>query len=235
MLDIGALSPWIDQRHLSADELLKHRDSLNQHPARLVVIEDLLTAEAADLLSRFVADDADYATEYGLYSKEDGVSPETWGVATEEDRFFRFDKMRGPKPEAAFGQGTMAYLKFRKFAGETAFRGLVEALTGLGLGPTDNFGVHAFHAGDFLRDHDDDSKGRRVAFVLYLSPDWPPEFGGALTMVDSGGGVTTVPPSFNSMVVFDAKAGSRHRVEPVLPAADDRARGTFGGWFPDAP
>jgi hypothetical protein len=235
MPDRDALEPWIDERHLDEGDLTRHRDAFGSHPARLVLVRDLLRSDAADRLARFVAEDAAFATEYGLYSNESGVTREEWEGASDQDRFFRFGKMSGPRPESAFSDGTMAYVRFRKFAGEPAFRGLMEALTGIELGPTENFGVHAFRAGDYLRDHDDNSGGRRLAFVLYLSPGWTGDLGGELTMVDAGGGVTTVPPAYNSMVVFDATAGSRHRVEPVLPAAGDRARCTFGGWFPDRP
>ena len=45
---------------------------------------------------------------------------------------------------------------------------------------------HIYRRGDYLGCHDDDieeaEEGRRIAFILYLSKDWKPEYGGALSL-----------------------------------------------------
>ena len=171
-----------------------------------------------------------------MYSKDGGVTVDEWEAASAEDRFFRFDKLRGVRPESALDPSTLTYMRFRAWVSEPPFRTFMENLTGVPLGPSDDFGAHRFRPGDFLRDHDDDNRGRRISLVMYLTPGWHPEYGGALTMQHPGGSdVSTVHAGFNSMVVFDVAVGSRHRVESISERAGDLGRCTFGGWFPDAP
>jgi hypothetical protein len=162
------------------------------------------------------------------------VGGEEWDAAPDDDRFFRFDKLAGIDPDAALEPSTIAYMQFRSWVSEPPFRGFMEALTGVPLGPSDDFGVHRFRRGDFLRDHDDDNRQRRIALVMYLTPGWRSEFGGALAMQHPDGTVETVEAEYNSMVAFDVAIGSTHHVHAVTDEAGDMARCTFGGWFPDA-
>jgi hypothetical protein len=50
-------------------------------------------------------------------------------------------------------------------------------------------------------------------------------------LADSQGNVTTVTPRFNSLLLFDVRAGSTHQVLPVGSAANGEARLTIGGWL----
>jgi Rps23 Pro-64 3,4-dihydroxylase Tpa1-like proline 4-hydroxylase len=156
-----------------------------------------------------------------------------WEAAPESDRFFRYGKLAGIRPEAALDPATLTYMRWRAFVTEPGFRDFFEALTGLALGASDDFGVHRFSVGDFLKDHDDENKNRRVAFVMYLTPDWRREFGGALHMADRAGQTHLVESMFNTMVVFDVSARSTHHVGRIEEPAGDHARLTFGGWFPN--
>lgn len=72
---------------------------------------------------------------------------------------------------------------------------------------------------------------RRLALVLYLSPDWKPEYGGNLKILDPDGNESTVEAKYNSLVAFDTLAGTTHCVVPVAEAAGTRKRLTIGGWY----
>jgi hypothetical protein len=234
-MDLDRLRPWIDERHLDERTLAGYRDAFSEDPAKMLLISDFLRPEVASRLAGFLADDAEFSPEYGLYSVDGGVNPERWEAAAERDRFFRFEKLRNVKAEAALTDTALTYMRFRAFVTEPAFRELFEAMSGLALGPSDDFGAHAFHVGDFLLDHDDANKDRRLALVMYLTPGWRSEYGGALRMEDPQGNARRFDASFNGLAVFDTLAGTTHRVEPVLEPAGDLARRTFGGWFPNAP
>jgi Rps23 Pro-64 3,4-dihydroxylase Tpa1-like proline 4-hydroxylase len=84
-------------------------------------------------------------------------------------------------------------------------------------------------AGDFLKPHNDDNRNRSLALVIYLSADWAPHFGGALNVVDGEGRTTKIEAEYNSMVVFDVAADTRHFVDPI--PQDNFARVTIGGWY----
>jgi hypothetical protein len=232
MVDADTLGRWIQPQHLTDDAIAGYREAMTSHPARMVVLERFLVPEAADRLAAFLADEALYDVEHGLYSVEGGVSADAWDGAGRDDRFFRFGKLSGQRPEAMLSDAMLAYVQWRSFVTEPAFHDLFEALTGLELGPSDDFGCHEFNVGDFLREHDDANRSRRVALVMYLTPGWEERHGGGLTMTASDGSVDHRQATFNSMVVFDTLAGSSHRVERIDEAAGDLARRTFGGWFP---
>jgi Rps23 Pro-64 3,4-dihydroxylase Tpa1-like proline 4-hydroxylase len=73
--------------------------------------------------------------------------------------------------------------------------------------------------GDFLTQHDDDTKDdRRAAFVLYLSPQWLADWGGLLQFIDRDGHVAEAfTPMFNALALF--KVPMQHSVSMVTPLA----------------
>jgi hypothetical protein len=233
MLDREALRAWIGAEHLDAGALQGYRKRLESHPARMIVLTDVLAGQPATALATFLQHGAEYGVEHGLYSHPGAAEPSAWEAAPEPDRFFRYGKLAGTRPDAALDPSTLTYLKWRAFVTQPAYHDFFEELTGITLGPSDDFGVHRFAVGDFLKDHDDENKNRRVAFVIYLTPDWRREYGGALLMADRSGDVHRVDSMFNSMVVFDVSAGSTHHVGRIEEVAGDHARYTFGGWFPN--
>jgi len=232
MIDTDALGRWIQPQHLTDEALKGYRRSMAAHPARLVVIEDFLVPDVAERLAAFLADQALYEVERGLYSVEGGVTAEAWEAADEQDRFFRFGKLSGQRPEAMLSDAMLTYVQWRTFVTEPAFHDLFEEMTGLELGSSDDFGCHEFNVGDFLREHDDANRNRRVALVMYLTPGWEERHGGGLTMTAADGSVDHRQATFNSMAVFDTLAGSSHRVERIEESDGELARRTFGGWFP---
>jgi 2OG-Fe(II) oxygenase superfamily len=233
MIDRDVLRPWIAARHLDDTALERYRGEMAAHPARMIVLTDVLTDDAATTLASFLGAGAEFGLEHGLYSHPGAEDQEVWEAAPEPDRFFRYGKLAGIRPEAALDPPTLTYMKWRTFVTEPAFHDFFEALTGLTLGESDDFGVHRFSVGDFLKEHDDENKNRRVAFVMYLTPHWRREFGGALHMKDRSGDVHLVESMFNTMVLFDVAAGSTHHVGKIEEVAGEHARLTFGGWFPN--
>ena len=222
----------IGQNHLAEEAVRAYRAAFESTPARFVVIEDFLAPTLAERLSAFLDGEANYKTEYGLYSNEDGVGEAEWEAAGEDDRFFRFSKLVGIDPQYALGDNALAYLRFRStFQRDAELRGFFEAITGMELGASDDFGSHSMRAGDFLKAHNDDNRNRVLALVLYLSPDWSPDLGGTLKIVDPGGEELTVEAKYNSLVAFDTRAGTTHYVVPVSERAGARKRLTIGGWY----
>ena len=229
---IRTLSTWIQPQHLQEDVLFSYRKSFEEHPARFVVLKQFLTDPMAERLAKFLKDEAEFRSEYGLYSVEDeAVSEEKWQVATDEDRFFRLSKITGAPPQYRLSPNMLTYLQFRRAFQTEGFKSFFEELSGMELGWSDDFGSHSMKAGDFLRAHNDDNRNRRIALVIYLTPGWEPAFGGTLNIVDAQGRASKVEAEYNSMVVFDVAAGTTHFVEPIDPAAADRTRLTIGGWY----
>jgi Rps23 Pro-64 3,4-dihydroxylase Tpa1-like proline 4-hydroxylase len=230
-IDRAALEPWIQSHHLEDGALASYRDSLAGHPAKLLTLRDLLVGDRAERLSHFLMDEAEYETEYGIYSVEEAVSESAFQAADDQDRFFRLSRLHGVPAEHQFSPNALAYLQFRQALQTEAFRGFFETVSGLPLTSSDDFGVHSMRTGDFLRHHTDDNKDRRLALVMYLTPDWRPEFGGTLSMVDDAGTTHVIHAEYNSIVMFDVQAESAHEVLPVEAESDGLPRLSIGGWY----
>jgi 2OG-Fe(II) oxygenase superfamily len=231
VLDQKALGSWIQARHLEDGAVQAHRQAFADHPARLVFIRDFLVESVAQKLSRFLEREAQFRFEHGLYSDEDPVPQEEWEKAPEDDRFFRLGKLVGTAPEYQMSPNALTYLQFRQAFQRPEFKAFFEAVSGTPLGSSDDFGAHFMRAGDFLKPHSDDNRNRRLALVLYLSPDWEPSFGGELRVVEKDGTAHTVQPEYNSMVAFDVLTETSHYIEPIHADAGDRPRLTIGGWY----
>ena len=73
MIDRQRLAAWIQPRHLDDQALEAYRSAFTSHPARLVIIRDFLAPDVADRLGRFLANEAEFKPEFGLYSIEGAV------------------------------------------------------------------------------------------------------------------------------------------------------------------
>lgn len=95
--------------------------------------------------------------------------------------------------------------------------------------------ITSFAPGDFLTRHRDDvvQEGRRVAFVLNLTEQWHPDWGGLLQFFAENGDTRDAwSPLFNSLCLFDVK--HIHSVTCVAPFAP-KVRLAISGWFHDQP
>ncbi|MEP6389610.1 MAG: 2OG-Fe(II) oxygenase family protein [Halioglobus sp.] len=88
-----------------------------------------------------------------------------------------------------------------------------------------------YEAGHFLTCHDDatEGKNRIAAFVLNMTPDWNPDWGGALQFYDDQDNIEAgFKPSYNTLNVFQVPR--RHAVGIVAPFAIG-SRFSITGWF----
>ena len=231
LMDRRWLESWLQPQHLEVQALEMYKNAFSSHPARLAVIRDFLAPRVADRLNRFLANEAEFAPEYGLYSIEGAAKEEEWLLADERDRFFRLRKLVRTPPQFQMSPNALTYLQFRKAFQRPEFKAFFEAISGLPLGWSDDFGAHSMIRGDFLRSHSDDNRNRRLALVIYLTREWQRDFGGLLHVVDRDGRVTEIEPEYNTMIAFDVLAAPAHLVLPILSAAGEERRLTIGGWY----
>src|SRR5215207_8153257 len=95
------LKDWVQSRYLQPDTIEFYRQAFTSHPARVLVLTDILPDPVAEKLSRFLSHEARFELAYGLYSQnvKDGnisdVSPSAWLEAEGEKRFYRFSDYAG--------------------------------------------------------------------------------------------------------------------------------------------
>ena len=237
MYDHATLKHWIQDGHLEPAAIGSYREAFDSNPARALVLKHVLLDPLAKALSRFLSHEARFETVYGLYSERarDGnlsdVSPTAWFEADENQRFYKFSDYAGvldgfrPSTNQTMFQNFFSTLRSNKC------KLFFEAISGLKLGWPPLINAYSYRSGDFLSLHTDDVKGKRLSFVFYLSIGWQRQFGGVLNLIDSDGRVITVDPDYNSLVIFDVAARTRHFISPVEQCAGERARLTISGWF----
>jgi len=113
-----------------------------------------------------------------------------------------------------------------------AFIDAMRCLTGEAAIAYADFQATRYDAGCFLAPHDDavEGKHRIAAYVIGLSPDWRPDWGGLLQFpqAETGGVVHALVPSFNSLTVF--RVPRPHFVGVVAPFAA-QGRYSVTGWL----
>ena len=236
MVDRQKLAAWIQPQHLEEAALERYQQAFTSHPAQLVVIKDFLQPEIAERLSRFLSSEAEFRSEHGLYSIEGAVKEEDWLRASEEDRLFKLGKLVGTPPQFQTSPNAMTYLRFRITFQRPELKAFFEAISGMPLGASDDFGAHSMTQDDLLRPHSDDNRNRQLALVIYLSPGWKPEYGGQLRVTHLDGQETFVEAEYNSMIAFNVLTHSAHVVEPVRSTGEPgKRRLTIGGWYHRVP
>lgn len=126
--------------------------------------------------------------------------------------------------------------KFVDFLNSTEFLDFIRYISGIdSIGMADSQAT-LFRSGHFLARHTDCDhtfKGRRMAYVLNMTPYWRPEWGGILEFLDEDGNIAQgFNPSFNTLNLFYVPI--LHHVSCVTPFAGG-GRYSITGWLRDPP
>lgn len=218
----------IDRRHLTPEAITEYGTEYANHPSHVLIVPDFLTTATSTAVSRFLMNQASWRTTYHINSRG-SVDRDAWDAAPIDDRFFSAGLLESDVVEAADGPDADTYREMIGTFQSADFLRWLEAITSFQL---DRLGLiaRAFRKGESASLHIDDDGARRLAWTLYLTPNWRPSLGGILFMLGRGGDVTPVPAAFNSLVLFDATVHTLHRVTTISEDAGERARISVGGW-----
>lgn len=133
--------------------------------------------------------------------------------------------LRIKKAYEAFSRGEFAYHFYRTFNANPSqysvveysvrtymaspeFIGYLNRITRLQLTQLNTLFVSKYTSNCFLSTHNDAGNGK-VAFVLHLTEDWKPQYGGHLHFLDASRThiVETYTPQFNSLMLFEIPEG----------------------------
>lgn len=121
--------------------------------------------------------------------------------------------------------------KIRRWLDSEEVLDTVRKITGIASLSPPSAQITSFAPGDFLTRHKDDvtAERRKVAFVLNLTENWHPDWGGLLQFFhDSGETRDSWSPVFNSLCLFDVK--HVHSVTCIAPFSP-KVRLAISGWF----
>lgn len=213
---------------------------------RRIHIPDALKRAHAEAAHRLLAETSSWNTVFNAGAKVIDLTPELRGalspdqakalddsivVSAGEGYQFKFDNIRlseqgEPYRDRGHPLGALVAL-----VNSPRFLQAMRRLTGRPEIAFADAQITRYGPGQFLHVHDDIDplKKRIAAYVLNLTPEWSPEWGGTLHFLDEDGHIAEgYVPRFNALNVFEV--GVRHFVSYVAPYA--RApRLSMTGWL----
>jgi Rps23 Pro-64 3,4-dihydroxylase Tpa1-like proline 4-hydroxylase len=148
----------------------------------------------------------------------------------------------------AFGKDQFSYAFYRSMNGEkmnyheftlrkilnsTEFISILNEITNLNLTKLNTLFMSKYVSGNFLSTHSDKGNGR-LAFVINLSKNWKPQYGGNLHFLneDRNEIIDTFVPGFNNLTIFyvPENTGIPHYVSHIAPNVKNQ-RFAISGWF----
>lgn len=205
-----------------------------------VQIPNILARASADALFQILAAETQWNLSVGAGKQSWSIAPggdarlplEQAHTAAQQGFAYVFDHVPGLEADAP-----SALQPVKDLVASDAFVAMAQRITGDSDICFADAQASRYRPGHFLTIHDDNVAGkhRRAAYVLNLTPQWRPEWGGLLLFHDSSGGVTRgLVPAYNVLNIF--RVPNPHSVSTVAPFAP-AARYSVTGWFrtkPDA-
>jgi len=82
----------------------------------------------------------------------------------------------------------------------------------------------------FLSKHTDEVNGK-LAFVLHLSKNWNPDWGGLYLNLKDESDIRVINPSFNKLVIFEVTEGISHHSVTQVVGNSLNERISISGWY----
>ena len=109
---------------------------------------------------------------------------------------------------------------------------MVSYLTGIKVSYVNKLFISKYKSGHFLSPHSDIGNGK-IAFVLNLTKNWKPQYGGILHFLNEERNeiIESFVPQFNSLILFEVpEKGIPHFVSHVVPDTKN-TRYAITGWL----
>lgn len=202
---------------------------------RRIHIPDLMTRADAEAAHRALAETTAWNTVINAGPKVIDLSDEIKAslstadaealdrsvvVSASQGYQFKFDNMRLSEQGEPHRDKSHPLAPFVDLVNGPRFLAAMRQLTGRADIAFADAQATRYAPGQFLHVHDDLDEGKKriAAYVLNLTPEWSPEWGGILHFMDKDGHVAEgYVPRFNALNVFEV--GVRHYVSYVAPYA----------------
>jgi SM-20-related protein len=198
-------------------------------------IDDFLTADSAAGLAAYLEQSDRWRHIINSQDRTYEVVATEWDALPPADRNkvaqaidesaaydfqYQYDTIRVPEIAAERVRSGSAPDRFAQFLSSPDVLAVMGQITGADDLVFADCQATRYRSGDFLTPHNDELEGmhRKFAYVLSLTSDWLPRWGGLLHFVDEAGGVDeTITPRFNALSLF--AIGQSHYVSQVATYA----------------
>jgi Rps23 Pro-64 3,4-dihydroxylase Tpa1-like proline 4-hydroxylase len=200
-----------------------------------VQITDFLAPESADHLRTHLEQSDRWRHIFNVDDRTVEVPGADWDATPDANRApvlklideaaaydfqYQYDSIRVPDRPDERARSDSSLDRFADFLSSPPVLDMLMAITGSNDLVFADCQATRYRSGDFLTPHNDELDGmhRRFAYVLSLTLNWLPRWGGLLHSVDTTGGVDeTIAPRFNALSLF--AIGQSHYVSQVATYA----------------
>lgn len=243
-IDFDDLSQWINP-DLDLEQLAAQFAADD-----MVVIKNILRPSHADLLAQFFAEQLSEVNWVSSQSVEDAKSVDLIRTLKNKEEMarnkekaqevrgkgkFAFSFDRTHSAQVSHSPDCPCWLCFleREFFTSPQYKQLLYRITGQDYLLKTMF-ASRYQEGDFLTQHTDHLGNRALAYVLHLSKDWKPEYGGLFLMLNAKDRMQvdkTFVPQFNTLLLFNVTAHNHPHVVTDVARGVKHARISVAGWM----
>lgn len=227
---------WLNAEQVCNAAIDRYRKSLlNSCPAH-IVIDSLFNEAKLDESLGVLQQPAQWISQKHAYSALH-VNNAQWQVTSNDQRFVHRDVWRreAVHPNNVSSNVAQEFLLFLR--GE-AFLSVLSRIFNVRLTdmnvaePEINTNYFRLGTNDFIKQHADDSPGRKVCMLLYLNKEWDDNAGGNLIFSGKDDDPIRITPLYNRCVLFDpASKGSEHWVEELRSKNTAKYRYNVTSWY----
>ena len=221
----------------TTDFLIKqYRKQLLSSCPNHIVIDGLFDETRLDKVMAILQQPHHWQTQQHTYSAL-YVDSAHWKSTDKSQRFVQRDVWQRTVVNANIAEAFLSYLRGNEFMSLLS-RIFNVQLTDINVAAPDvNTNYFRLAPTDFVRQHADDSPGRKVCMLLYLNKNWYKKSGGELTFSgkttsQKNSTPITISPLYNRCVLFDPSSqGSEHWVEKVRAEYANQYRYNVTSWY----
>jgi SM-20-related protein len=232
---------WLNDEQVIDSALFAYRESLLSSCPNHIVIDNLFDEAKLDDVMRVLQQPHDWQTQKHTYSAL-YVDSAQWKKTSNDQRFVQRDvwqreaassntvSANNPYPNIA--HDFLSFLRGDEFMSVLS-RIFNVPLTDMNVAePEINTNYFRLGAADFVKQHADDSPGRKVCMLLYLNKEWNNNAGGELVFIGKNDEPISIAPLYNRCVLFDPSSkGSEHWVETLNSEYADEYRYNVTSWY----
>ncbi len=223
---------WLNDKQVTDSLVNQYRESLLNTCPHYIVIDGLFNETKLDEVTSVLQQPERWQTQQHTYSALYVDSAE-WQNTNSDERFVQRDMWQRDTTSTTSAQEFLSFLRGDEFMSLLS-RIFNIQLTDVNVAdPAINTNYFRLATTDFVKQHADDSPGRKVCMLLYLNKDWSNNAGGELGFLGKEGNQPiTIAPLYNRCVLFDpSSTGSEHRVEKVNAESADQYRYNVTSWY----
>ncbi len=227
----ASLSKFIAAEHIKPSAIRQYADEIKYSEYQLLIIDNFLIGDQIASIKHFLQNESIFETYYRTADSKITVDKEVFLAASENNRFFKHNKLVGVKDGYEMSSNYLRYLRFQS-AMLNDFCSYFAQFSNTAILPDqEQLDCKRFQFSDFNKKHHDDNGKRALCINIYFSP-WIDTRGGELKMQKPNSHeILTIPPIENRCVIFEPKTQIPHWVEPVSEPDKDWYRHGCTLWY----